>query len=115
MYPCGELSFFPRNDGGNISFPFVVHEEPIVIAGAGVLLDHSVQLQVTPDDGANWQDVYIHGLPVQLTALNNLIYLPLAGKYRWVYTGTPIGRVTGTLNTLTHGASVPLVDLSSVG
>lgn len=108
-YPCGELSFFPRNDGGSISFDFTVDEEPIVIVAACLSATHAVQVQVTPDEGGNWVDLYVHERPVRLTQTNNIIYLPLSGRYRLVYTGSPIGRVTGRANTLTHSAWLPLV------
>jgi hypothetical protein len=106
---CGEWSFFPRADGAPLSHTFTVHQEPVVIVAACLGPDHYVQLQTTPDEGANWVDVCVLDQPVRLTAIRTLLYLPLSGRYRLCYVGTPIGRVTGRLHTLTHEAFLPLV------
>jgi hypothetical protein len=90
---CGEWSFFPRNDGSDLSNTFTVHQEPVVLVAACMGTGHYAQLQTTPDEGGNWVD----------------LYLPLAGRYRLRYVGTPIGRITGRLNTLTHEGLLPLV------
>lgn len=110
----GEWSFFPRPDGAMTSNKFVVHQEPVVLTGACLGLGHAVQVQVSPDDGRNWQDLYIYGQPVQLTSENNLLFIPIAGSYRLVYSGSPVGTVTGTLNTLTHEAALSLMRPSTV-
>ena len=107
--PESQWSFFPRNDGDKTSNAFTVHEEPVVLVAACLSQGNYVQVQVSPDDGGNWADLYIHGYPVQLTPDNNLLYLSIAGLYRLVYIGLTVGRVTGRLNTLTHEAALALV------
>jgi len=106
--PCGPWSFFPRQDGWLISNPFTVLDQPVMLVGACLLAGHTVQLQVSPDDGRSWQDVYLHEKPVRLLDTNNVIYLSVPGLYRLVYAGSPVGVVTGRPGTLTHEALMPL-------
>jgi hypothetical protein len=44
-----------------------------------------------------------------MTPDNTLLYIPISGRYRLVYTGTPVGRITGRLHTLTHEAGMGMV------
>lgn len=67
-----------------LSFPFTVLEQPVTLVGSGFVDGVSpdiVIVQCSPD-GVTWQDLWIHGFPIQLEASNSMVVLTVPGTYR---------------------------------
>lgn len=102
-------AMFPRSDGRSYTDKFRVVDQPVTLWAAGLAADDVIAVQVTPD-GTNWQDWYLHDLPVQLSVSNTLLAITVPGVYRLrKVTGATNAVVTGSPWTLTHEPKVPLV------
>jgi hypothetical protein len=106
--------FFPREDGAAESNPFTVRDSPIAIFAVGMDVSDVIQVQITTD-GVDWDDMSIHGQKVQVTPANNMLYIPVAGKYRLRRQGSGAGRVTGEWHTLNLGALTPMTIVGTAG
>lgn len=107
-------TFFPRDDGGIESNPFTVHDKPIALFAVGMAVGDVIQVQITAD-GADWDDMSIHGQLVQITPTNNMLYIPVAGKYRLKRSGSTAGKVVGEWHTLNLGALTPMTTVGTAG
>ena len=106
----GAFSYFPRRDGGTESSVIRVMSQPIILYAAGLVSGDVIAVQVTPDNGATWQDWYLHDLPVQLSINNVMIAITVSGIYRLrKVTGGSTAIVSGMPGTLTHEPRLPLV------
>jgi hypothetical protein len=103
-------SLFPRADGGAASGVFRVIDQPYTVVAAGLVSGDELAVQVTPDGGANWQDWYLHDLPVHLTTSNVVVCITVPGFYRVrKVTGGSTAVVTALPGTLTHEPNIPLI------
>jgi len=89
--------------------------QPIIISAAGLVTDDVIAVQITPDQGASWQDWYLHDLPVQLSALNVMLCITVPGTYRLrKAVGGNTAVVTGMPGTLTHEPQLPLTSDTAI-
>lgn len=106
----GGFMFFPQRSGATESGKFLVGSQPVIVTAAGLVTDDVIAVQVTPDQGATWQDWYLHDYPVQLSLRNVLICITVPGVYRLrKVLGGATAVVTGMPGTLTHEPQLPLV------
>lgn len=105
----GSWRFFPAVSTSEFSHPFQVTEQPVVLVGAGIQEGYPVQVQVSPDNGVTWQDWYLHSEPVQLSSVNTVLLIKIAGVYRLHTIGNPQPTVVGQPFTMTHEPDIPLV------
>lgn len=102
-------NMFPRADGGDTTDKFRVVDQPVTVYAAGLTGTDVIAVQLTPN-GVDWQDWYLHDLPVQLSAFNTLLCITIPGTYRLrKAVGASAAIVTGTPGTLTHEPHIPLV------
>jgi hypothetical protein len=106
--------FFPRDDGASESNPFTVRDNPIAIFAVGMDVSDVIQVQITTD-GVDWDDMSIHGQLVQISPTNNMLYIPVAGKYRLQRKGSSAGRIVGEWHTLNLGALTPMTIVGTAG
>lgn len=107
----GSGRFFPTNPVSLSSHRFVVVDQPFVLVGANLSNTYPVQVQYSPDNGMSWQDWYMYGSPVQLTADNTMLVIKIPGTYRLRTLANPQPIVNGYAFTMTHEPSdLPLVN-----
>lgn len=106
----GGWLFFASSSTSLTSGSFDVMSQPVIVTAAGLITDDVIAVQVTPDQGATWQDWYMHDQPIQLSSSNVVVVITVPGRYRLrkVF-GAALAVVTGLPGTLTHEPNVPLV------
>lgn len=104
-----------------ISYPFQVVDQPMTLV-ATKFNDHDsdyVQVQVSPD-GVTWQDLWLHGTPIQLTRYNSMVHISIPGifrltRYGWGEVGTITpsvywtSTISGWYGTLTHEPALGMI------
>lgn len=85
----GEIIVTPPAEVQEPSHSFTVQTQPAIIVAGGFVPRPSdlyavdeIAIEVSPDDGTTWQQLWIHGKQAKLTPTNSMVYLPIPGVYR---------------------------------
>jgi len=100
------------------SWPFTVDQQPVmVVALPNLNNDLEAYIQISPDAGTLFTDLWIHDRQVLLDNTNTSVLLTVAGTYRVrvVQSGRAARTVAVYTSTLTHEPNMPMVNLAIPG